>query len=201
MTDVAILLDGGHFRHLTKKSGLEPTPDLVEDFAHAILEEDERLFRVLYYDCRPYNGRQRKPVSGEEMEFSLYAGWMDEIGRRDFFALRLGHLKFRGWQLRDDAIGDEGDLTDEDFVPVFEQKGVEIKMGLDIARFAETKAVRRLLVVSGDTDLVPALQHARTAGLQVSMIQPPGWQLHDLLKMHADQCRDVGWPEGAASRR
>lgn len=200
MTDVAILFDGGHFRHLAKKSGMEPTPDLVEDFAHAILAPNESLFRVLYYDCRPYNGRQRKPVSGEEMEFSLYAGWMDEIGRRNNFALRLGHLKFRGWQLRDDAIGDDDDLADEDFVPVFEQKGVEIKMGLDIARLVETKAVRRLLVVSGDTDLVPALKVAQSGGLQVTMIQPPGWQLHDMLKTHSDECREVEWPVRRESR-
>ena len=76
MVDIAIMFDGGHFRHLAKKSGLEPTPDLVEDFVHATLRPNENLFRVLYYDCRPYNGRQRRPVSGEELEFSLYAGWM-----------------------------------------------------------------------------------------------------------------------------
>lgn len=194
MSDIAILFDGGHFRHLAKKSGLEPTPDLVEDFVHGTLRPNESLFRVLYYDCRPYNGKQRRPVSGEELEFSLYAGWMDEIGRRNHFALRLGHLKFRGWQLRDDAIGDDTDLEDDDFLPVFEQKGVEIKMGLDIARMADTKMVKKLFVVSGDTDLVPALKFARASGLEVIMIQPPGWQLHDQLKMHSDECRDIEWP-------
>ncbi|MEM1020007.1 MAG: NYN domain-containing protein [Sphingomonadales bacterium] len=191
----AVLIDGGHLRHLVKKGGFEPTPDFIEEFAQEALLDTETALRVFYYDCRPYNGRQNRPISGEEIEYSLHSGWMDELGRRDLFAIRLGHLKFRGWVFRDDGDG-EGDLTDDHFVPSFEQKGVDLQMALDIANLIAKNAVERIILVTGDTDLVPALDYIRQSAVSLVVANPPGWQLHDLLLSHADETRDVGWPSG-----
>lgn len=191
----AILIDGGHLRHLVKKAGFEPTPDFIEAFAQDLLEDNEDALRVYYYDCRPYNGRQSRPISGDEIEYSLHSGWMDELARRDLFQLRLGHLKFRGWVFRDDGESDS-DLTDEHFAPSFEQKGVDLKIALDVTNLTQTKAVERIIVVTGDTDLSPLLEHVRAKGVSVIVANPPGWQLHDLLHSNSDRCRDVGWPAG-----
>lgn len=199
----AILIDGGHLRHLVKKAGFEPTPDFIEAFARTLLADEEEALRVYYYDCRPYNGRQIRPISGEEIEYSLHSGWMDELARRDLFQLRLGHLKFRGWAFRDDGDG-EGDLTDDHFAPSFEQKSVDLMMALDVANMIERRTVERLIVVTGDADLTPILDHSRTKGLSVIVANPPGWQLHDTLQANSDGSRDVGWPddgEGFARRR
>lgn len=49
-------------------------------------------------------------------------------------------------------------LTDADFAPIFEQKGVDMRIGLDIATFAERRSVERVLLVSGDTDMIPAMK-------------------------------------------
>ncbi|MEM6683780.1 MAG: NYN domain-containing protein [Pseudomonadota bacterium] len=199
----AILIDGGHLRHIVKKAGFEPTPDFIEAFSAELLNDGEQPLRVYYYDCRPYNGRQIKPISGDEIEYSLHSGWMDELARRDLFQLRLGHLKFRGWVFRDDGDG-EGDLTDDHFVPSFEQKGVDLMMALDVASLVENTAIERIIVVTGDTELTPILDFARTRGISVCMANPPGWQLHDSLQAGSDLCRDVDWPgggEGFARRR
>lgn len=191
----AILIDGGHLRHLVKKAGFEPTPDFIEAFAQNLIEPGEQVLRVLYYDCRPYNGRQIRPISGEEIEYSLHSGWMDELARRNLFHLRLGHLKFRGWAFRDDGDG-ESDLTDDHFAPTFEQKGVDLMMALDVSNLAERQAIERIILVTGDTDLTPILHHARDRGLSAVLANPPGWQLHDTLQANSDGCRDVEWPSG-----
>lgn len=199
----AILIDGGHLRHLVKKAGFEPTPDFIEQFAEEVLEDGETALRVYYYDCRPYNGRQVRPISGEDIEYNLHSGWMDELGRRNLFSIRLGHLKFRGWVFRDDGDG-EGDLTDDHFIPSFEQKGVDLQIGLDIANLIARRAVDKIILVTGDTDLVPALEYTRNAAVSLVIANPPGWQLHDQLLSHCDSARDVGWPsdgEGHVRRR
>jgi hypothetical protein len=58
---VSVLIDGGHLRVLTKKQKIAYNPDYIEKVAHACLQADERLLRVLYYDCAPYNGRPSCP--------------------------------------------------------------------------------------------------------------------------------------------
>jgi uncharacterized LabA/DUF88 family protein len=88
-------------------------------------------------------------------------------------------------------------LKDSDFEPVFEQKGVDMRIGLDIATFSEKASVDRVLLVSGDTDMIPAMKHARKAGLEVGLIQLPAptFALHNTLKAHSDFVRHVGWPD------
>jgi hypothetical protein len=44
------MIDGGHLRVLATKAGHQYTPEYVEKVAHACVEADEVLYRVLYYD-------------------------------------------------------------------------------------------------------------------------------------------------------
>ena len=78
-------------------------------------------------------------------------------------------------------------------MPTFEQKGVDMRIGLDVAKFSETKAVSRLVLMSGDTDCVPALKHARIAGLQTALAVLPGIRPAPELTWHADYVRQISW--------
>lgn len=51
---VAVLINGGHLRALAKDARRHYDPDLIEKAAHACVEADEVLLRVLYYDCAPW---------------------------------------------------------------------------------------------------------------------------------------------------
>jgi uncharacterized LabA/DUF88 family protein len=190
---VALLIDGGHLRALARQDRLSFTPDFIERFAHQCIEESEELLRVLYYDCPPFAGTVRLPVSGKPTEFKGSREWLDDLAARDFFAVRLGILKFRGFTPRRIPLSDEA-LKDEDFRPEFEQKGVDMRIGLDIATFAAARSVDRILLVSGDTDCVPALKHARIAGLQVVLIDLPNQKTAAELTWHVDMRRPVKWP-------
>ena len=94
----------------------------------------------------------------------------------------------------------ERSLRDEDFRPNFEQKGVDMGIGLDIATIAEAKAVERIILVSADADMIPAMKHARKKGLQIVAVQlpPPSFRLPPHFLAHADFRREVALPPAAS---
>lgn len=57
------------------------------------------------------------------------------------------------------------DLTDKDFELQVDQKGVDMKIGLDIASLSFKKQVDRIVLISGDSDFVPAAKLARREGI------------------------------------
>lgn len=193
MTKVAVLIDGGHLRVLTHQANLKYSPDLIEKVAQSCVLESETMLRTLYYDCAPYQGKQRLPVSGIEKEFTGDDSWLRNLEARDMFAVRRGVLKFRGFKPKRVPIANAA-LADEDFKPDFEQKGVDMRIGLDIANFSATKSVERIILLSGDTDCVPAMKHARINGLQIVMVTMPASRLAKELKWHSDFHRPVAWP-------
>lgn len=46
-----------------------------------------------------------------------------------------------------------------------DQKGVDMKIGLDIASLAFKKQVEKIILISGDSDFVPAAKLARREGI------------------------------------
>lgn len=200
-----MLIDGGHLRAVARGQKINFDPDFIEDFAQGLSDASgEDLMKVLYYDARPYNGVQKKPVSREEHSFSASGDWLDELAKRDLFAVRLGQLKFRGWVLKAPERLTQAP-EDKDFSPSFEQKGVDMRIGLDIALISSARTYDRIILVSADTDIIPALKEARRAGIQVVLTQLPlktGLEhrqtLRDELRSHGDFHRLAEWPKTAA---
>jgi uncharacterized LabA/DUF88 family protein len=188
---LVVMIDGGHARVLARKAGHVFNPDFIEAFAHRVVRQDEELLRVLYYDCRPFEGQRTKPISGEPHHFTQNGNWLEELATRDLFAVRLGILKWRGWKPRQPNL--QRALTDDDFRPDFEQKGVDLRIGLDIATFSLGRKVDRIALVTGDTDLIPAMKLARREGIQIIGIRLPNQRLSRELIAHTDFTRDVAW--------
>lgn len=193
MLKVAVLIDGGHLRVLARQSQLDYNPDFIERTAHAAVHADESLFRVLYYDGAPFSGTVRQPISGEDLVIAGDDAWLKRLESKDLIAVRRGVLKFRGFKPRRTPLV-ANPPTDADFKPDFEQKGVDMRIGLDIANFASTKSVDRIILVSGDTDCVPAMTQARINGLQVVTIELPRHRLARELMYHSDFVRRIAWP-------
>lgn len=195
---VAVLIDGGHLRAFAANVRLTYTPDFIEALALNCIRRDEGevLLRVLYYDCPQFRGKRAKAISGKEQVFTATDTWLEDLASRDLLAVRRGTLVWRGWQLRRPPPVLGQPLTDEDFRPNFEQKGVDMRIGLDIATFSAEKSVDRIILVSADTDMIPALKHARRAGLQTIGVQlpRPALPLHRSLLAHLDFRRDVSIP-------
>lgn len=193
MTKIIILIDGGHLRAQARREGLDYHVDLIEDVAHALLRPGEQLVRVLYYDCRPFTGEVQMPVSGEPWSFKAGGGWLDELARRNYFTVRLGQLRFRGWKPARLPLG--GTVTDQDFRPDFEQKGDGILLALDLAALVAAKAAEKLILVSSDGELAPALALARQSGVQTIGVDFPNGPVHGELETAFDLIREASWPK------
>lgn len=68
---------------------------------------------------------------------------------------------------------DISELTDKDFVADLYQKGVDMRIGIDIASIAMKGQADTIILVSGDSDFVPAAKLARREG--VIFILDPLW--------------------------
>lgn len=190
---VAVLIDGGFLRVQAKRAGKTYDPAFIAATAWNCLADGEEPLRFFYYDCRPYAGSVKLPVSGLEHEFNGSDAWIRQLAAMDLFAVRLGVLKFRGWVPAHTPIA-ATPISDADFKPKFEQKGVDMRIGLDVAKFADTKSIDRLILMTADTDCVPALKYARIAGLQTVLVHLPGLKSVPELTWHSDYIRKVEWP-------
>jgi uncharacterized LabA/DUF88 family protein len=105
------------------------------------------------------------------------------------FALRSGDTAVRGWSLGSAALKDVTQksraLVAKDFVPKIEQKGVDLRIGLDIARLSLRQLVSIIVVVTGDSDMVPAFKFARREGVRV-YLDHMGHGVRRELKAHTD---------------
>ncbi len=188
----AVFIDGGHVRVLSRQAGHNYDPDYIEKIALASVNADEALLRVLYYDCAPFNGTTKKPVPGKAHEFKGSAQWLKTLAQKDLFAVRLGVLKFRGFKPEKIPLAKK--LTGEDFKPDFEQKGVDMRIGLDMATYSANKAIDRIILLSNDTDCIPAMKHGRKAGIQIVLATFPNCKAAPELLEHCDYERKIAWP-------
>jgi uncharacterized LabA/DUF88 family protein len=190
---IIILIDGGFLRFLAIKAGKKYEPAFIEKFALKCSAADEEIFRILYYDCAPYSGTVKLPVSGNAHTFAGSDKWLEELAAKNLFAVRRGVLKFRGYKPKHTPVN-TGQLSDADFDPDFEQKGVDMRIGLDIALYSERRTVDRIALVSNDTDCVPAMKYGRRHGLQVVIVELPNCKTVPELIMHSDFRRSANWP-------
>lgn len=193
---IAVMLDGGHVRVHAKRAGKNFDPEYIEKVGLACAAEGEVIHRIMYYDCPPFAGTALLPVSGERKTFTAKDDWLKLLSYKELFSVRLGILKFRGFVLKKERIpytpGEP--LTDDDFYPEFEQKGVDMRIGIDMATIASNRSVELIALATNDTDCIPAMKHARRAGLQVALVVVPGYTPVPELLSHSDYRRTIDWP-------
>ncbi len=143
---------------------------------------------MLYYDCPPIGKKIYHPLKDRTVDFgrtALYSwtnDFFEELKKRRKFALRLGRLSENrtSYALNTETTkkllkGTKSleDLEERDFTLSIEQKGVDMKIGLDIASLAYKKQVDQIILISGDSDFVPAAKLARREG--IDFILDPMW--------------------------
>jgi len=214
MKKSAILVDGEWFRIMLRKALPSPasgvsdaiTADIFyRNALKAIDPRQEELFRLFCYDCEPFGKQQRNPVDQSWIRFG--PGHPEYDSRMRFFAelsalpcvaLRRGSVKGRGWQLRDDyqtrllnSPAGTMAITPRDIKFGLEQKGVDMRIGMDVATLSLKRLVDRIVIISGDTDLVPAIKLARREGVQVIVTQVGNVRLSPELIEDADLLRPI----------
>lgn len=191
----AILIDGGYLKEILKKSlGQWPKAEDIRDVADKIqkdplLKDIKELLRVYYYDAPPLSKEVENPLDGTKTDYSklpgykMATGYLRKLCSYPDFAVRLGVLQQHNWILKDfsKASGGTMSVTATDIKPEIKQKGVDLRIGLDVATMAIRGTVDTIVMVTGDTDLMPALKLARKEGLRVYMAQ-----VGVTTKLHAD---------------
>lgn len=194
MKRTIVLIDGGFLRSQTNEAKKMYDVPFIEKFSLSCLAADEECLRILYYDCAPYTGSATLPISGAKRVFQGNDQWLHDIAALDLFAVRRGVLKFRGYVRKKLSPGTSQTVTDADFKPQFEQKGVDMRIGLDIAAYSADHLAERIILVTNDTDCVPAMKFARKCGLQTVLIVVENCKPTPELVAHADFKRSVSWP-------
>lgn len=206
----AILIDAGWFSKALGKllNSYHHHPSVEDTYQYAIkaLTPEEVIYRIFYYDSRPYDGYTVHPVTGNRIEygntpsFSARNRFFNDMSRMPYVALRRGHIKPRGWVLSEDyqkrlisAKQNNIELKAEDIYFDFEQKGVDMRIGIDIATLSIKRLVDRIILFSGDTDMIPAIKLARMEGIQIFGVEVGNWKLSNELYEHCDIIRRIGF--------
>ena len=149
------------------------------------------LYRAFYYDAWPYERKAHTPIDKRPINFSRTP---EAIFRKKLFgvlrgspnlAVRLGDVRkdpSQSWVLKPNPQKEllagnlaVEQLTDEDFAPSLRQKGVDMRIGLDIASITLKRQADVVVLVSGDADFVPAAKLARREGMQ--FVLDPLWHV------------------------
>ena len=198
MKKAAVFIDGGHLRACAKQAKQAFTTDLIVKVAKACVRTGEELFRIQYYDCEPFQGSVKLPVSGKTRVFAGGNPLLTDLSRKELVAVRRGVLKFRGWQRTNASLKaaiPSGSLTDADFTAKWEQKGVDLRIGLDMVTMTESRGAELIVLLTGDTDMIPAMKLARGRGLQLAGVDLPNRKIIPELKAHLDLFRAIAtWP-------
>lgn len=216
----AILIDGAYFikRFRALEPDNAYNPDRAAECAHSwacahrvaprrnggqpVARRD--LYRIFFYDCPPLEKKMHHPLTGKAIDFgkspeAIFGKALhDRLRAKRKTALRLGHLSTHtSWTTRPELI--EGllrrkitldGLKPEDVRVDTKQKGVDMRIGIDVASLAFKKQVDQIVLVAGDADFVPAANQARREG--IDFILDSVWQaIPDGLQEHIDGLRST----------
>lgn len=217
MNKTAIFVDGAYYRKRALRLWGKKTPEkrAAELYAYCMehikqvqkddgLGKERQLYRIFYYDCEPLSKVVYHPLLKKNVDFSKKETYrwtldfFDCLKEQRKMCLRTGILLdsnasfiIHPERMKDLLSGKIAleDLTEADFSPNWSQKGVDMKLGVDIASVAYKHQVDQIILIAGDTDFVPAAKIARREGIDV--ILDPMWSEHiaDKLSEHVDGIR------------
>lgn len=168
---LSIFIDGGHYNAIQRYYQRD------FDFLKFLQEAQNRLIEQIgvlsplhsfYYDCEPYTDVNSSPEEKEALS-----------KRRAYFNfLRSQTVRVREGTVVRRAL-DNGQAT-------FQQKKVDLLLGLDIAEECSKRLMSHLVLVAGDGDLVPAVEFASHKGVQTWLLHGPRNMCSDSLWSAAD---------------
>ena len=198
MNKVAVLVDGGFFKKRMLEIYGQMGPEelalemLRQCHAHVRRHSTKRnrreLYRIFYYDCPPLAKKMTHPLTGATVDYSQKPSAQDALKFLKILretrkvALRLGKLSVYGsdytlppYNVKKLCKGiiNSDNLKPRHFKPAIRQKGVDMRIGLDIASLAYKHQVDQIVLIAGDSDFVPAAKLARREG--IDFILDPMW--------------------------
>lgn len=161
MDKTAVFIDGGYFSRVLKDEYGETAIDF-KALSERLCEGCDRL-RTYYYTCMPY--QSNPPTAGERARYAAMDRFLYSLKKVPRFEVRLGKLShIRG---------------------EFVQKRVDVLLSVDLVRMSWGRQIQRAVLLSGDSDLVPAVQAAKDAGV-LTQVYYSKRSVHDELLQACD---------------
>ncbi|WP_282923980.1 NYN domain-containing protein [Mediterraneibacter massiliensis] len=212
----AILVDGGFYRKRARTLWGNKSPseraDELNDYCYRHLidnYENRYLYRIFYYDCPPSDKNTYNPITQKTValsktpEYAWMTEFLKELKHHRKFALRMGrisetqvHYSLKSEPTKRLLRGDIqiSDITQDDLELNLEQKGVDMRIGVDISSLAFKHQVNQIILISGDSDFVPAAKQARREGIDF-ILDPMRSTIKDDLFEHIDGIRTPRLPQ------
>ena len=166
MAKCAILIDGGYLNKVLENDFARVRIDIGK-LGEELAGQLERL-RTYYYHCMPHVSNP--PTQEERDRYAAMDSYIFNLKKLPRFQFRQGKLQRIGSQ--------------------FHQKRVDIWMAVDLVRMSSNKQIDKAILITGDSDLVPAIEAARDAGVVVELYYSPGAR-HDELLQSCDERLEI----------
>jgi uncharacterized LabA/DUF88 family protein len=145
----AIFIDGGYLEKLTKNEFNSARIDFSRFASRIAQNQSGEILRIYYYHCLPY--QHNPPLPDEKTRFSKRQNFYSTLERLPRFQVRLGKLEYRGEK--------------KDGSPIFEQKRVDMLIGIDMVLLSATRQIETAILVAGDSDYIPAIEIIKQHGV------------------------------------
>ncbi len=199
----AVLIDGGFIKRKLGSHAEPMTLAQVTVFidrlkAHAALE-GMVLHRIYWYDAPPLESSAKRPLKGGRVDFGATSlaqtnrALFSKLCTLPHVSVRRGELVFRGWRVRRGRLPEREPtvtLAAADLEANIQQKGVDMRIGLDIAALTMKGHAGIIVLVAGDSDFVPAMKFARREGAQLYLVTLGHTVRAEMLE-HADLLLEV----------
>ena len=130
-----------------------------------LTNHDQNLLRTYFYDCKTY--MSQVPTEDEMMRRTKQQKFHGYLQTLPQVECRFGRLK--------KSIDEQGNIH-------YEQKKVDVMFSIDLVKLATKHLVDRAVVVTGDLDMLPAIQVAKDEGVIVELWYARGDTHQDLLR-------------------
>lgn len=154
MEKAAVFIDGGYFSKVQKY--VFPTSNIdFEKFSDDLCKEQgcERL-RSYYYSCMPY--QDSPPTEEQSKRYARMDSFIYNLKKLKRFEVRLGKLIYIP--------------SMKDFI----QKRVDVLLAVDLVRMSWDHQIDAAILITGDSDFVPAIQAAKDAGVSTILYYSRG---------------------------
>lgn len=143
LAKAAVFIDGGYFRRVLKDVFNEPVIDYSR-FCDKMCEDTERL-RTYYYDCMPL--LSNNPTEDEKRRYRGMQKFVNYLQMSPRISVRLGRLQKVAANAKP------------------KQKGIDVMMSVELVRMSWDHQIEKAILVTGDSDFVPAVKAAKEAGV------------------------------------
>ena len=120
--------------------------------------------------------------------------FFEELKRKRKVAIRLGQLQTQNeWFFKPTTVKsiingekDKSTLYESDVYLDIKQKGIDMRIGIDITALSIKRFVDKIVLISGDADFVPAAKMARREGIDFVLDPMFAPHINNSLHEHID---------------